>query len=210
MKRITFFLVCLSVLGYFIFAENGNVQQNTINKQKEVVFEKIRIAACPTCFEIAKNVNTDKYKIIKTSSTAESLALLQDKKVDMILAGRTLKPNEPQMDELLIKQGYSFLSDKEDVVYTDQLKDRIIYTDLDIENIKNVLSLQVIEQVDNVYDYLNKGIIITSWENTDYAQAKIVHVLERSGERFKLSRQPTIYCPHVCGQEARELALSIK
>jgi hypothetical protein len=172
--------------------------------------EKIRVAACPTCFDIIKNINTDKYEVIKTNSTAESLVLLQDQKVDMILAGRTLKSSEPQLDRILIKEGYSFLSEKNMTVHLDQLKDRVIYTDLDIGMMKNDLSLQKIERVSNVYDYVDKGIVVTSWENTDHTKANIVHVLEKSGKRFALSRQPTIYCPHVCGHGAQEIALSIK
>ncbi len=194
-----------AIVGFLTLTNMKQDSNSVINELLDQ--EKIKIAACPTCFEITKNINTDKYEIIKTASTAESLSLLQERKVDMILAGRTLKPDEPQMDGLLIKEGYSFLSDKEITIYFDQLKNQTIYTDLDIEDIKNVLSLQKIEQVNNVYNYLDKGIVITSWENTDYARAKITHILKTNGERFELSRRPTIYCPHICGQEAREIAL---
>lgn len=205
---ITIIFIVFIATG-FLFLRNKE-QSNHAPVNEPLNQEKIKIAACPTCYEIAQNIDTDKYEIIKTASTAESLSLLQNQKVDMILAGRTLKPNEPQMDGLLIKEGYSFLSDKEITIYVDQLENQTIYTDLNVENIKNVLSLQKIEQVNNVYNYLDKGIVITSWENTDYTQAKIVNILEKNGERFKLSRRPTIYCPYVCGQEAQELALLIK
>lgn len=200
-------LFVIFVAGTIIFMNKDNDSQTTMTEQEEQ--KKIKVAACPTCFGFTKNIDTEKYEIIKTASTAESLAMLQNQKVDMILAGRTLKPNEPQMDRLLIKEGYSFLSDKEYSIYIDQLKNQTIYTDLDIEVIKNIMPLQKIEQVNNIYDYLDKGIVVTSWENTDYTKAKIVHILENNGERFELSRQPTVYCPNYCGKEAQELALLI-
>lgn len=203
----TIVIIVLLFLGFLFLTGGGRGYDVDINQSLNR--EKIKIAACPTCFEMAENINIDKYEIIKTASTAESIALLRDQKVDMILAGRTLKPDEPRMDGFLIKEGYSFLSDKEIVVYADQLKNQAIYTNLDVENIKSALLLEKIEWVDNIYDYLDKGIVITSWENTDYARAEIVHVMEESGERFKLSRQPTIYCPHICDQKAREIALLI-
>jgi len=50
-----------------------------------------------------------------------------------------------------------------------------------------------ISQVENVYQYMDEGIIITSWENTDYNRAEIIHLLENNGRRVKLSRQATAY-----------------
>ncbi len=197
-KKILIFIILfiIFIAGFFIFSDD---KQN-----------KIRIGACPTCFEMAKEINNKEYEIIKTASTAESLALLEDQKVDIILAGRKLKPHEPQMDGILLKKGYSLLSKKGAVVYIDQLKNYDVYTDLDAELLKSVFSLQKIKEVSNVYKYLDKGIVITSWENTDYTKAEIVHVLKENGKRVKLSRQPTIYCPNVCGKEAQEVALLIK
>ena len=199
-------------------AENSDNQ--TVNNQEELPMsisnitvdkipaqELIKIAACPTCYELSKQLDLAKYQVIKTGSTAESLALLASGQVDMILAGRTLKPHEPQMDGLLIDEGYSFLSNSGGTIFVDQLNNYNIYTDLDSAELKQKLPIGKIQTVDNVYEYLDKGIIITSWENTDYNKAKIVHVLESSGERVKLSRRPTIYCPHLCDASAQELAL---
>lgn len=67
-----------------------------------------------------------------------------------------------------------------------------------------------IQTVDNVYKYLDKGIVITSWENADYTKAEIFHLLERNGERVRLSRRPTLYCPNVCDKRAQELAVYLK
>ncbi len=207
-------LVVISVL-IAVFAGIGlsfvkGKKPGQVNSSQFVKKEKLKIAACPTCFEMVKTIDAEKYEIIKTGSTAESLALLENKKVDMILAGRTLKPTEQQMEYILIEDGYSFLSNKESIVYRGQLKDYTIFTDLDIETVKNAFAIENVEQVNNVYQYLDKGIVITSWENTDYTKASIVHVFENNGERVKLSRRPTIYCPDKCDKNAEGLALLLK
>ncbi len=85
---------------------------------------------------------------------------------------------------------------------------------MDVESLENELSIDNIidniQEVKNVYEHLNDGIVITSWENTDYAKANIVHVMKDNGERIKLSRRPTIYCPDFCGEEARAVAMLLK
>ena len=199
------FIILIFILFFVLNKKDDNYFSFSVFSKQE----KIKIAACPTCFELVKSINTDKYEIIRTESTAESVSLLKNQEVDMILAGRTLKSNEYKADSLLIEEGYSFLKNQEAIILIDQLKDYTVYTDLNIEKIKNSFSLSKIEQVKDVYDYIDKGVVITSWENTDYSRAEIVHILERNGERVKLSRQPTIYCPNVCGKEASELALLI-
>jgi hypothetical protein len=197
-------LLILFLVGFFFFVNTEKHYQDSANELSE--FNQIKIAACPTCFELLASIDASAYEVIRTNSTAESIALLQDKKVDMILAGRTLKPYEPHMDSLLVKEGYSFLSNQEGTVYLNELKDEYIYTDLDIETMQIFFPFQKIEWVENVYEYLNRGIVITSWENSDYTKATILHVLEEYGERVSWSRQPTIYCPNFCGPEAYELA----
>ncbi len=196
------------IFGLFIFMhKKENSQSTVIGISRE---EKIKVAACPTCFEMVEGLNTKKYEVIKTDSTAESLALLESQKVDMILAGRTLKPDEPQMEHLMIEDGYSFLSNEEVAIYIDQLKDYTVYTDLNVETVKKAFSIENVEHVNNVYQYLDKGVVITSWENTDYTKAGLVHVLEKNGERVKLSRRLTLYCPDKCDKNAEELALLLR
>jgi len=80
-----------------------------------------------------------------------------------------------------------------------------IYTNLDVALIKKLFSVEKVHQVDDVYESLDKGIVITSWENTDYARAEIVHVLQDSGEREPLSRRPTLYFSQAHAKEANDL-----
>ncbi len=206
---IPLILTIVIVIGFFAF--NFNKQnKDQVFTGKIPVQEKIKIAACPTCYKLSEKLGLEKYQVIKTNSTAQSVALLESGQVDMILAGRTLKSNEPKLDYLLIEEGYSFLSNQEATIFIDQLNNYNIYTDLNVAGLKEKLSIEKIQIVDNVYEYLDRGIIITSWENTDYNKAEFVHLLERNGERVKLSRRPTIYCPNICGEQAQELALYLK
>jgi len=195
---------------FFVFSKtynNKNVVAE-INKTKEN--KKIILATCPTYYDIAKKIDPENYQIIPTASTAESIYLLLQNKVDMILSGRTLKPEEPKMESLLIEEGYSFLSNYERTIYLNDLKNHIIYTDLNATVIKDIFAVERVFEVNDVYKYLNKGIIVTSWQNTNYHKSEIVHLLDNNGNRVKPSRQLSIYCPKNCSQEAHELAMIIK
>ena len=170
--------------------------------------KKIKIAVCPTYHKMGKNIDVEEYEFIETKSTAESLNLLKSNDVYMVLAGRVLKPTEPKLKSLLVKkEGYSFLSDQVKVVKAKDLNNYEIYTDLDGALVKKVFSIKKINQVDDVYKFLDKGIVITSWENTDYARAEIVHVLEDSGERVDLSRRPTLYFSQTYEKDVNKLGL---
>jgi hypothetical protein len=164
--------------------------------------EKTKIAACPSCVEIARKLDPARYEIIATGSTAESIAILQSGGADMILAGRTLKPEEPKLDYYVVRDGYSLLAGQEISIFSDDLADYMIYTDQSADEIKKIFSVKNVLQTGNVYDYLGKGIIITSWENTDYSRAKIVHLYNNDGTRFEFSRRPTLYCLASCADAA--------
>ncbi len=211
MKKTLIILFSVIVIAVIWVAFNFDKRDDaTVGISQTPAPERIKIAACPTCFALSDKLDTQKYHVIPTESTAQSIALLESGQVDMILAGRTLKPHEPQLDYMVIDEGYSFLSSHEQVVYIDQIKNEPMYTDISPEIITNIFPMQQIEHVDNIYDYLDQGIVITSWENTDYTRAAIVHVLEENGQRERLSRRPTVYCLNVCGEQARELALYLK
>lgn len=204
-KVIVIFVIFVFVSSVLVFSKKDNANQPDFAYQKE----KVRIAVCPTCYETARRLDAEEYQVILTASTAESLSLLKNNQVDMILSGRTLKPSEPDMNFILIEDGFSFLSSQEISISLGELNSYVVYTDLDSELLKRYFSIKTIQKVDDVYMYLNHGIAITSWENTDYSRAKIVHVFEESGERVKLSRRPTIYCPAICGEEAEKIAFML-
>lgn len=197
-KRLILFLILFTALGVTIVSMMPN--------KKESSKEKVKIAACPTCFKLASNIDTTKYEVIPTKSTAESLELLESGHVDMILAGRTLKPNEPKYNSILISDGYSFLSSKSMAFNVKDLDSFTIYTDIDPNKIKSLFNVDKVIQVKDVYEHISDGIIVTSWENTDYTRAEMVHLLDDTGERVALSRRPTLYCPTICGNDATEIA----
>ncbi|MDD5749802.1 MAG: hypothetical protein PHO91_03400 [Patescibacteria group bacterium] len=197
-------------LAIFILFLSACSNTNNVLKQPLSEAEKIKIATCPTCFAMTQKLDSEKYQLIPTTSTAQSIALLQSGQVDLILAGRTLKPEEPILDSLIIKEGYSFLAKEEIIIYSSDLANYQIYTDLDVASLKTSLEIENIEPVDDVYQYLNQGIIITSWENTDYHRANLAHILENNGKRVNLSRRPTVYCAQACDQKAQDIATLLK
>ncbi len=208
MNKLAIIFIILIISFIFLFFIKNDSLFFASNKIKNL--EIIKIAVCPTYHETAMRLDNNKYKIILTNSTAESIQLLQRKEVDLIISGRTLKPNEPQSESLIIEKGYSFLSNQEKTILEIDFENYYFYTDLDPEEIKGSFSIKNIEKVDNVYNYLNNGIVITSWENTNYHKAEIVHVFENNGKRLKPSRQPMIHCPNFCRQEFKEILASLR
>lgn len=161
----------------------------------------LRVAACPSCYEIAGKLDKTRYEIIPTRSTSESIFLLNGGQVDMVLSGRSLKPGEPPLDFVALGEGYSFLGPEEISIRSNQLDDYTFFTDLDAEKIRTLFGLREVTRVDDVYEYLARGIVITSWENTNYGKAHVVHAMENDDQRLALSRRPTLYCPETCGDE---------
>ena len=92
-----------------------------------------------------------------------------------------------------LEDHYSFLAATSFTVQEDNLNSYNIYTDQKILELEEIFNLGNVVKVDSVYDYLDKGIIITSWENTDYSKAAVVHVLNSKGVRNPHSRMPFIY-----------------
>jgi len=184
MKKRVIFIILLSLIVLSL------VISNIFASNKKLLV----IAACPTYYyELIDQLDPKKYELFFSESTSRSVALLENNLVDAIISGRTLKPNEIDTYSLVLGKGYSFLSNVEMVVLADDLKNYNIYTDLEAEEIKNIFPINEISQVDDIYNHIDDGIIITSWENTDYNKAEIVHLMENNGRRVKLSRQPTIH-----------------
>lgn len=210
MRKITaistiLFLTFLAVYAFAFSKKDAGQLKPAVLPKREV----IQIAACPTCYELVKNLDSEKYQVVPTNSTAQSIALWRKNHVDLVVAGRTLRPEEPDLEEVVIREGYSFLGSQETVVYVDELDDIELYTDLDVEKLKIDLAINNINKVDNVYEYLDKGVVVTSWDNTDYTKAAIVQVLEKNGKRASISRQPTIYSSSDYREAALEIAVLI-
>jgi len=192
-KKISYIIISLGLIAIlFAFLI-------TYNKTDQ---ERIRVAVCPTYFKLLEPL-VDKFEIVQTNSTSESLVLLGNNLVDIVICGRILKPDEPEFEFLVLKEGYSFLSNKEIKVYSSELKDYNIYTDLDIDMLKSEFPIKKIEKVDNVYAYLSHGIIITSWDNTDYSKAGMVHLFKEENKRDRSSRQMTLFYNEYSSEKAK-------
>jgi len=161
--------------------------------------EAVRIATCPTFWDVIYKM--DVYQWRKTQSTSESLYLLKHWYVDYVLAGRTPKPWEFDWEYKVVWSWYSFLHKESITIYDKELQTMKFYTDLEeTENIKKIFWIKYVEKVENIYEYLNDSIVITSWKNTDYSKADIVHVLYPNWERYIESRIPILYCREQCDE----------
>lgn len=203
-NKSTFIISLITILSIIfiilIVKYNINVNNNTIGQSVDTINNKLAIAVCPTYYEEINKLDHSKYTIIPTISTAESIQLLNNNQADIIISGRILKPNEPNLEKHIVSKNisFSFISDKEQTIYENNLSDYKFYTDQDINEIQSNINLNNIEKVNDVYTYLNKGIIITDWTNTDYQRSSIVHILDQHNQRLKISRRPTAYCPNNC------------
>lgn len=185
--KIIIIALILFITGYFFIVIAINEDYETLD---------IRIAVCPTYSNLEELLTSNSYVVYKTNSTADSLKLLNDGKVDFVIAGRPPNSHEAFNTEIIYKNNsFSFMSNKYSVVYSGDLDKYDVYTDLPISELRNTFNIESAVQVDNVYVYLNEGIIITSWENTDYSKGEIVHVLLKNDKRDPNSRVPTIYSP---------------
>ena len=179
------------------------MSQNQSDDRVDIVqTTTIKIAVCPTYYDIADSLDKTEYEIIKTKSTSDSLELLAGNQVEVVLSGRPLKPGEGNFKtEFIAKNGYSFISVQEKVVDKDNLNDEIICTDLEKTKVEIELNLKNIYQTKEIADCPNNSIIVTSWDKTDYSKFSIVQLINSDGSRYLLSRTPILYCRDNCLQK---------
>lgn len=187
-------LVIVFATGFFVLINRGENYHFPVDELPKQ--EKIRIAVCPTYFKAVETINIEKYEIIKVESTAEGLFLLDNHIVELVLSGRALKPEEPQFLSEIIGHGYSFIFDKELLIQEKEMGNYNFFTDLSASEIIDKFSYIIpdkISEVENIYNYLKQGIVITSLENTNYSKGEIVHIYKEDGSRHLFSRTPIIY-----------------
>lgn len=192
-----FLLSTLIFISYYFMLKRSN---------EENIVDIISIAACPTFYYRLGNLkNNENYSIILTDSTAVSLEMLANLEVDYAIGGREIMPYEPNFNYQAIGEGFSFISNETLVIYDYELSSYLIYSDLDkeilIENFGD-LDYNIVE---DVYEYLKDGnLIITTWENSDFNKAKIVHLLKADNLRNIKSRLPTVFCQKTCNNDIIE------
>ncbi len=205
MKKIMNYKAMIVIFFLFLFSFlilNQTIKtKNTSLNACGVSLVKNRIAACPTFHKYLRNLDQDIFDVYFTNSSSESFYLLENNQVDLILSGRTLKLDENFFPNKVLgdyNNYYSFLSANTKTIYLNELNFYNFYTDLDRNKVKKDLGIEEIEEVENVYNFLNDGIVITSWERTDFSKSEMVHVLKEDDSRLELSRIPIIYYKEDC------------
>ncbi len=157
--------------------------------------KEVTVASCPTFYYMLDKLEKEGIEVVKTRSTAESMEKLIDGKADFFISGRALMPEEPDFFAEVIGPGFSFIYKESIYMHEKEMAHVPFYTDLSTSKIKERFPLidENLYEVGDVYDYLEEGIGITSFENTDYSRSKVVHVFQDNGNRSRYSRIPVIY-----------------
>lgn len=192
LKKNTIIIVLFIILLGITISVINNKREN-LEVKKDL--KQIKIAICPTYQYLKEEINNYGYEVVKTKSTAQSINLLRKGEVNIVLSGRKPMPNESDLAYkiILLPNRYSFLSKNSKTVFSEELKSLVVYTDQDTQAIKTIFNIDNVKKVENVYMFLDKGIVITSWDNTDYKKASVVHILENNKNRHQNSRIPIIY-----------------
>jgi hypothetical protein len=183
MKTKIFLIIFLVLFVFLLFKKN--------------IEKPVIVAACPTFHYMLDELKSKGINVIETDSTAESLYYLENNKADLIISGRPLKKEERKgyLYEI-IGQGYDFVFYYEIEINEREMEDIVFYTNIDkqkiIDDFQYITEENLIE-IENIEDYIKKGIVITHLEDkTDYG---IVHVLNEFNRRVHLTRRPRVYYP---------------
>ncbi len=190
MKKIIVFLGAIFILVFAVGSLSKENEAETLQKDES----EIIVAACPTFHYMLEKIESNKVKVIKTESTGESLSLLDQEMVDLVISGRALKSTEPKFSFKKIGHGYDFIFSKEVFILEEEMQFIPFYTDLPLENIIEdfpFISEDNLKKTEDIYSVLDKGVVITSLEGE--IRGEIVHVLQGNGERVRLSRLPRLY-----------------
>ena len=202
-KAVLLFLFAIILAGIiFVSTQDFSPEKKAIKETK--VRNPVKIAVCPTFYKTVTSLEDWVYQI-KNNSTADSISLLTTGEVDYVLAGRVLKPGEKMFPLNILGSGYSFLSWEEKTITEEELSNLNVYTDIDVKEVGQVFGLDNVSGVSDVYNYLGKGIVITSWNNTDYSLAEPVHLVDKNGNRNPKSRIPILYCSNICDEKLVDL-----
>lgn len=194
-KNLIIIIISFLILFILFFIFLKNIKEDDS-------YDLVKIATCPTFYSNLSQLNSiDHFSVILTSSTSDSLAMLEKRQVDYALGGRTLMPEEQNFSFEIIGEGFSFLSDRSFSLYDYNLSSHTIYSDINLDVLKANFGDLNYQIVDNIYDYLEDNLIITAWENTDYTQAEIVHLLRFDNSRNIKSRIPIVYCQNTCDND---------
>ncbi|MGM0438948.1 MAG: hypothetical protein ACQEP3_00720 [Patescibacteria group bacterium] len=185
-------LTFIFVFAFIFLSYNFDIDDNFL---KAEVGRSLTVVSCPTYHDYLPELSEKGFQIVRASSTKEALEIFENGEADFVISGRKLKSNEPNLKSLKIDNGYSFLAKEELTVTETELDEFDFYTDLNKKEVLNSFPQleDDLEKVKDPYSKIEEGIIITSFENTNYSKSELVHVTDEFGRRIKASRRPTIY-----------------
>ncbi len=185
------FFLLLSVLIYGKSEDSAlMLEEDELNKKEEIM-----VAACPTFYYMLDKIEEDKTATtVRVANTAEGMGLLSDKKIDILISGRALKIGESDYFFRVVGKGYDFIYKNEIIISEQEMMFVPFYTDLDLEKIIEdfkYISIDNIERVDDIGNYLDKGVVVTLVE--DKMKGESVHIIGNNNLRVRLSRRPRMY-----------------
>lgn len=191
-------VVVFALLGFFVYNIDSRQLAVSVYLPEELADENRTLIAaiCPTVHYMTEDLKEEGFEVIKASSTPESLSYLENGEVDFAICSRIPAPGEPNFSHEVIGEGYSFFSGEEMLVMEETMGNYTYFTD---QFVSKVLSrfpnipYEKITRVEDVYDYIDSGIIITTVENTDYSVSEVVHIFNEDGERVRFSWAPVLY-----------------
>ncbi len=159
--------------------------------------EEVVVAACPTFYYLLEKIEDKEHVVaIKTNSTAETVSLLQEEKIDFGIGGRPLTEKEEKIKHLVIGKGYDFIATQGFTLPEQEMAYFTFYTNLEKEEILRdfqYIKEENLVKINNIHDYLNKGVAITKIEERMPQGAESVHIVKENGQRVRLSRKPRVF-----------------
>ncbi len=160
------------------------------------------VSTCSTFYSLLREESLKNITLIDLDSSQNALATAENTRINTALIGRKPKPKETVLNCIKLEgyEGYSFISSEEQTIYLTELQEQEIYTSLNPEKLSSKFNLNKVSRVENVYDYIDIGIGVISWESMNYAEANMVHVLNPDDSRFLPSRAPYLCCKNICDE----------
>lgn len=156
----------------------------------------ITVASCPTFYYMLEKIEyLEPVKIIKTTSTAESIMLYKEGEVDIVISGRPLKENEPNLVSEIIGKGYDFIYREEFPMWEEEMELISFYTNLPFEEViadfEYITEDNLIKIEGEVTDYIKEGVVITRLEGRLIGGTAQIYKPDFS--RVRLTRLPRMH-----------------
>ncbi len=191
MRKNIYIIIFIFLLFFFL---NNRKEDQIASLSNFTEKDNLVVAGCPTFHYMLDKLDQEGISIIKTGSTGESLSLIENGLVDFVISGRSLREGEAKLSFHKIGRGYDVIHKDEIVIFEKEMGQISFLTDLDIDQVINdfeYISDVNLVKINDLYEYLDKGVIITSLDG--HLIGNMAHILKENGSRVRLSRSPRIY-----------------